>query len=406
MGKLLEGIKIVELATFIAAPAATRFLADLGAEVIKIEPPKGDPLRYTAPSEGRPLSQEENTTFDLENANKKGICINTKDPKGKEILHKLLAECDVFVTNNRPQALAKQGLDYETFHKMYPKVVYATCTGYGEKGPDKDLPGFDFTSYFARGGYLGTLYPQGSEPQMVVPGLGDHNVGMNLAAGILAAIIHAQKTGEGEKVTSSLFHSALFNIGIMIQAAQYPETGQPYPVDRTKQANPLLSCWKTKDGRYIQTCAPNYDTYYEPLMRALGREDLVGNEKYFPIKNLVENNLSQEMYFIIKDEMEKKTVEELTKVLTEVDMPFAKAQLWEEILEDEQAWANDYLMKMDYPSGEKALVRPPVLFENMGLPEVEKAPLLGKDNEEVLKELGYSDDEIKNFKEAGVTIQW
>ena len=147
--KPLVGIKVVELATFIAVPACGRFLADMGAEVIKIESPKGDNIRYTAPTEGRPLDQYENTTFDLENANKRGIALNTKTEAGREILFKLLDTADIFLTNWRPDALERAALDYDSLKDRYPRLVYANLTGYGETGPDRDLPGFDFTSFFA-----------------------------------------------------------------------------------------------------------------------------------------------------------------------------------------------------------------------------------------------------------------
>ena len=140
MSKPLEGVKVVELATFIAAASAGRFMADLGADVIEVEAANGDPLRFTAPSEGRPLDMYENTTWELENANKRCISLNTKTEEGKEALFKLLDTADVFITNWRVQALERAGLDYETLKVRYPKLVYAICTGYGEFGPDKDLP--------------------------------------------------------------------------------------------------------------------------------------------------------------------------------------------------------------------------------------------------------------------------
>ena len=145
----LEGVKVLELATFIAAPCCARFLADLGAEVIKVEAPAGDPLRYTAVNEGRPQDQKENTSYDLENAGKTCVCLNTKTPAGREALEKLISEADIFITNWRQNPLKKAGLDYETLHAKYPKLVYGFVSGYGEKGPDKDLPGFDFTAFFA-----------------------------------------------------------------------------------------------------------------------------------------------------------------------------------------------------------------------------------------------------------------
>ena len=266
MSKPLEGVKVIELATFIAAATAGRFMADLGADVIKIESAKGDPLRYTAPSEGRPLDMYENTTWDLENGNKRCISLNMKTPEGKEAFFKLLDSADVLITNWRVQALQRAGLDYETLKERYPKLVYAICTGYGEYGPDKDLPGFDFTAFFARGGYFETLRQRSDVPFNGAPGVGDHNVGMNLVAGILAALYQAKTKGVGEKVETSLFESAVYNMGMMVQASNYEGIAQQYPINIRNGANPFNSAWHTADDRYIQTCMPDYNTYYKKFI--------------------------------------------------------------------------------------------------------------------------------------------
>ncbi|MDQ0508494.1 Formyl-coenzyme A transferase [Aedoeadaptatus ivorii] len=404
--KPLEGVKVVELATFIAAATTGRFLADLGADVIKIESAKGDPLRYTAPSEGRPLDMYENTTWELENANKRCLSINTRDERGKEALFKLLEDADILITNWRVGALQRAGLDYETLKKKFPKLVYGIITGYGEFGPDKDLPGFDFTSFFARGGYLETLRQKDDVPFNVVPGVGDHNVGMNLACGLLAALYHAKMTGEGEKVETSLFETAIFNMGMMVQAAQYPDYGSTYPINVRESNNPFLACWKSKDGRYVQTCMPDYNTYFERFMTALGLTQYLNDDRYFPVTNLQENKLGPDLYDAIMERFGTKTLDEWNEILVEADIPFALAKNWEEILEDEQAWANNCFYKMDYPNGERILVNQPVRYHEMGATEYNKGPLIGEHSVEVLKELGYSDEEIQNMLDEKVAYVW
>ena len=394
----LEGVKVVELANFIAAATAGRFLADLGADVIKIESSKGDPLRYSAPSEGRPLDMYENTTWELENANKRCISINMKDPKGKEAFFKLLDKADILITNWRVQALERAGVDYESLKDKYPKLVYAMCTGYGEFGPDKDLPGFDFTAFFARGGYLDSLRQKGTVPMNVVPGLGDHNVGMNLAAGILAALYQAKMTGKGEKVTTSLFESAIYNMGMMVQGAQYTNVGKKYPISIREADNPFNAAWRTKDDRFIQTCMPDFNTYYKKFIVAIGREDLVENENYFPIQNLQSKGLGTELYDICMEAIGKKTVAEWKEILSAFDIPFGVAQSWEEILEDEQAWANNCFYKMKFDNGnERILVCSPVNFAEMGPAPYNRAPLIGEQGMEIMKELGYNNEEITEF---------
>lgn len=405
--KLLEGVKVVELANFIAAATAGRFLADLGADVIKVESAKGDPLRYTAPSEGRPLDMFENTTWELENANKRNISINTKTEEGKAILFRLLEEADVLITNWRVGALQRAGLDYETLKQRFPKLVYGMITGYGEKGPDKDLPGFDFTAFFARGGYLEMLRQRDSVPMNVVPGVGDHNVGMNLAAGLLAALYHAEKTGQGEKVETSLFESAIFNMGMMVQAAQYKDVGATYPINIREADNPFNAAWHTGDDRYIQTCMPDYNTYYKKFMAAIGREELVDSEEFFPVQTLQRLGKGPELYDIVMQAFSAKTCEQWAEVLTAADIPFSVAQNWEEILEDPQAWANDCFYKMKYENGnERTLVHQPVKFEEMGTPAYGRGPMIGEQSEEILKELGYQAEEIEAIRTGGHVYFW
>lgn len=407
MSKPLEGIRVVEMATFIAAASAGRFMADLGADVIKIESAKGDPLRHTAPSEGRPLDMYENTTWDLENGNKRCISLNMKDPAGKEAFFKLLDTADVLITNWRVQALERAGLDYETLKARYPKLVYAICTGYGEYGPDKDLPGFDFTAFFARGGYLDSLRQRGTVPMNVVPGLGDHNVGMNLAAGICAALLQAKLKGVGEKVETSLFESAIFNMGMMIQASNYEGIAQNYPIDVRKSANPFNAAWRTKDDRFIQTCMPDFNTYYKAFITAVGREDLADSQEYFPILTCQEKGLTSELYDIVMDAFSKKTVAEWTLILEAADIPFALAKNWMEIRNDKQAEANNCFYDMTYSNGNtRRLVRLPVKFQEMGVPEYKTGPLIGEQGAEVLKELGYEDAQIKEMQDKGALFVW
>ena len=403
MSKPLEGVKVIELATFIAAAAAGRFLADLGADVIKVESAGGDPLRYTAPSEGRPLDMYENTTWDLENANKRCISINLKAESGREAFFKLLEGADVLITNWRVQALERAGLDYDSVKTRFPKLVYALCTGYGEFGPDKDLPGFDFTGFFARGGYLDSLRQKGTVPMNVVPGLGDHNVGMNLAAGILAALFQARTKGIGEKVETSLFESAVYNMGMMIQASNYEGIAQNYPIDVRESANPFNAAWRTRDDRFIQTCMPDYNTYYARFMKAIGREDLAESDRYFPVLEMQRNKLGTEVYDIVMEAVGKKTAKEWERILEEADIPFALAKNWMEIREDKQAEANHCFYDMEYPNGNvRRLVRPPVKFAGMGVPEYKRGPLIGEQGAEILKELGYGEEEITKMKEEKV----
>lgn len=397
--KALEGVIVVELATFIAVPAAGRILADMGATVIKIESLDGDNLRYTAPTEGRPLDQYENTTFDLENANKQGIALNTKTEAGRKILFQLLEDADIFLTNWRPKARMRAGLDYESLKARFPSLVYACVTGYGESGPDQDLPGFDYTAFFARAGILGSLYQKDTVPMNVIPGLGDHQCAMALVSGALAAYIRAINTGEGEYVSTNLLHTSIYTQAIMIQAAQYPDYGQPYPIDRRTTTSPFVLAYKTRDERFIQICMPVYDAYYPKFISCIGRPDLAEDERYTRLQEVAKHKRSSEVYDIIWQQMSQKTASEWQGIFIENDIPFSVAQTWEEVLKDEQAWAIDVFYSMKYDNGsEKALVRPPIAMQECGLPEYQRAPLLGEDSPQILHDLGYSEEEIARLE--------
>lgn len=404
--QLLKGVKVVELASFIAAATAGRFLADQGAEVVKIEAKRGDPLRFTAPTEGRPLDAYENTTWDLENANKRCISIDTRTEAGKKILFELLDEADIFITNFRTRSLAKQGLDYDSLSKRYPKLVYGIVTGYGEHGPDRDLPGFDFTGFYARGGYLESMRQRTERPFNPIPGSGDHNVGMNLAAGLLAALWNADKTGKGDKVETSLFETAIYNMGMLIQAAQYPEHGVNYPIDVREAANVLIAAWPTSDGRYIQTCMPDFNHYFASFMRAIGLDELVDDERYFPIKNLVANGKGPDLYDRITQVFSTRPAREWLDILSEHDIPHGIAANFAEILEDPQAWENDCFRTVSYPKGDKVLVNGPVRFQQAGKPDYRLGGTIGAATRDVLRDLGYAESQIDELFASGVAYSF
>ena len=402
--KPLMGVKVIELATFVAAPAAAKALADWGAEVIKIESLRGDDLRRTPPLQKMPLNDMENVSFDLENGNKKGIAIDLKTPEGKEILFKLLDNADVFITNWRTDALIRSNLSYEELKARYKKLIFAQVTGYGDKGPDKDLPGYDYTSYYARGGIMGTLFEKGTSPMNLVPGLGDHQVGLFLAAGICAALYGAQKTGKGEKVTVSLFHTAVYGMAINVQSAQYGKNH--YPISRRDTSSPLLNSYKTKDDRWLEIAMPPYDIFFKRFIAALERPELAEDEGFSTYANLVKHHNVTNLCMILEECFESKTLKEWKQILEEGDFPFAVAQEWEEILEDKQAWESDVLCEKEYPTGNtRTLVRTPVMFEEMGLPEYNHGPLMGEHTTDILLGLGYSEEEVKQLQENKTIIQ-
>lgn len=401
----LEGIRVVELSTFIAAATTGRFFANMGADVIKLESGKGDPERNGAVGEGINPDPLENTTWEQENGNKRGLALDLKSPRGREAFFKLLGTADIFITNTRPAALQRMGIGYEDLKDRFPKLVYGLVTGYGEYGPAKDVPGFDLTAFFSRGGYVDAMRQKDGIPFNMVPGLGDHNVGLNLAAGLLAALFQAQRTGKGDKVECSLYETSVFNMSMNIAAAQYPQFGMHYPINIHESQNPCNGAFRTKDDRFIQMCFPQYNLYFRSFITALGRGDLV-TDAYYPQENMIKNRLSTELYNAITDAFRTKTVEEWEKILTEADVPFAKCFSLEEILEDEQAWANGCLYKTTFRNGnERILVDQPVRIRSMGDYDHRRAPDIGEHTPDILAEIGYSQEEIQGFLQDGVAFQ-
>ena len=405
MSDALKGVKVIELATFVAAPSCGLFLANQGAEVIRIESKGGDQIRWTAASEWRSESPYENTTFDMINANKKCIALDLKSAEGREILFKLLEKADVFITNWREKALEKQGLSYDSIHERFPKLVYAGVSGYGQKGPDKDLPGYDFTAFWARGGIVGSLKDRDFRPFILTSGFGDSIAGMALCEGVLAAYIKALRTGVGERVHVSLLHTAVYCQATMLVAEQFRDIGRSYPLSYKEINNPFNGTYMTSDGRYIQTCVPPFNMLFPKYMNAIGRPDLIGVPRY-TIESIQQNDLYDEFISILEDAFSKKTAEEWKAIMTEADIPFSICQTWSEVLEDPQVNATDVFYDMHYPTGlDLKLVRHPTMIGDE-LPDYKIAPYLGKDSEEVLHDLGYSPAEIRRMHDDGIFCTW
>ena len=216
---------------------------------------------------------------------------------------------------------------------------------------------------------------ESSLPMLTVAGFGDHQVAMNLAAGVLAALFRAKMTREGDKVVVSLFHSAVWDISLVLQASQYGAECMQYPMTRDKLANPLIVCHRTKDNRWIQISMPQYNRHFPIFMKAIGHPEMAENPKFYPQDALQANR--KEFYDWLVEEMATRTLDEWCELLKANDLPYAVAQNWDELLEDEQAWASDIFCELDYSNGSKrTMVRPPVMFEETGLPEYKRGPYL------------------------------
>lgn len=398
MEKPLQGIRVVELATFVAAPTCGRLMADMGAEVIKIEQPQGDSWRDTGYKPGY-FSRKHNPIYDLYNSGKKHISINVKTPEGMEAMHKLLKRADVFITNLRAGALARNGLDYETLKVKYPSLVYGYMLGFGEKGPDKDLPAFDTTAFWSRGGFLRDLGDGGSDMPVTAPaGIGDAFTGYLLVTQVMAALLRRTRDGKGELVKAGLYHNAVFGMGTMNIVTQDPDP-TIRPIAR-KDGPVHMGAFCCADGEWIYFIKGSVKEYDKKIATILGLDALIGDPRYADPGAIEANR--ETLYPMFRDAFLKEPSNYWLDKLHEIDVGAVQMCHFSDVSKDEQAWVNDYLENVQFPDGVSGVMpTSPLEMESVGKVATKPAPLVGYDTQEVLQELGYSQEEIQKMHATG-----
>lgn len=403
---LLKGIKIVDFTTYAAAPCSVRMLADWGADVIKVEGFSGDPMRAFGANLGdTPYTEEENPVWEYENGNKRGISVDLKTEKGMEIMNKLLSEADAFVSNVRAASLDKLGLSYEKLHEKYPKLVVGVISGYGLYGKDAPRPGYDVVAFWAKGGALIDMSPDGKAPVTAPYATGDHTCGLALASGILGGILKAKNTGIGEKIVVSLYGTSIWANSLMIIGTQY---GVQYPQSRYNPGNPLINSYKCKDGKWITLTILAYERYWDTFCDIFGLDDIKNEPAYRKLQTVVaDKEILEHCVRRIEEQFILQDREYWAEKLVEADIPFERTLQWKDIPTDQQAIDNNYVKEFKMKSGNTFMLpMTPVQFEgNEGL-DSKPAPLLGEHTEEVISELGYSKAEIEQMIKDGIIKQY
>ena len=395
MSKPLEGIRVIELGAYVSATTTGRILADMGAEVIKIERPEGDGWRNT----GRGtcyghFCDEENPVYELYNTGKKHIVLNIKTESGMAALHELLASADIFLTNNRPKALKKNGLDWETLRALYPRLIYAIVLGYGDKGPDATTPAFDTTAYWARTG-MALDFSFCDETGKCLPintpwSVGDTPTGMFLVSEINAALYARERTGKGDYVVSSLYHIGMFQAGSMyVRSRDY---GQKFPMQLHERG--IASMYPCHDGSWLLVQLIDAQALYPKLYPLLGKPEWCDDPRFNSIEGRTAN--AKYVYDEIGKVLYTKTADEWEELSKKVDLQLVRMRHFNDIPKDEQAWANGYLEMVHYPNGAiEPIVTSPVEMESVGTLHSLPCSPVGGDTAEVLKTvLGYSDEKI------------
>lgn len=402
----LEGVKVIELSTMVAAGSCGRMLADWGCDIIKVETADGDMFRYFPKTFYVPCTMDENPLFDNLNAGKRGIVLDLKTTEGMEAMHRMLADADIFLTNTRPKALKRLGLDYDQLKARYPKLIMASINGFGEKGPKADDPGFDTVAFWASSGFNADMMVESSEsyPVYGAAGPGDIITAMGLCYAIVSALYKRDRTGEGDYVTTSLYGTALWCFHIMAVATE-EQYGYQYPKTR-ENSSPTASPFRTKDGEWIMTTILQIEKQWPILCQALGVPEMGDDPRYCTAIAQRDPEVRKYLMKRLAEIYATKTADEWCKILTEADIVNDKLAHYKDMEHSEQAWANEYIHEVICPNGKKSiLVRPAMRSKKMGIPTWKRGPMLGEHTEEVLREFGYSEEQIRDMEAKSAAVQ-
>lgn len=397
----LEGLKVVELATVVATPISARLLSDYGAEVIKVEAPRGDLLRMTGVWHMLPTEDDNNPLFDLCNSGKKMITVDMKTEEGMKIFHRLLSQADIFLSNIRVQSLRRMKIDYDSIKEQYPSLIYAHFSGFGLKGEDANKPGYDSTAFWMRTGATTDITTPGSFPIRPSFAMGDIATASEFVAAILMAVIGRQKTGKGCMVTTSLLQSGIWCNAVAVMNAQ-PQYGKQYPVERFLPGNPMSDYYECSDGEYMALSQNDYVKDKQLFVELFDFPELAQDPDLDTLGTMAESGKIPFVAKKMQEEFLKYSSREWDQILTEHDVPHQLAGHFRSTYLDPQAQAMDAFDEVSYPGDTvTAIPRPPFEISGFERRPFEKTGAMGRDTDEVLHDLGYSEKEIKQMREAG-----
>jgi formyl-CoA transferase len=394
---VFSGLKVVDLASFIAGPGAATILSDFGAEVIKVEPPGfGDPHRQTYRIPPQPRSND-NYAWHLNNRNKRGMAVDLKSPQAREILERLVKWADVLIINF-PQPVRKRlGLTYEDVSPWNSRLIYADISGYGDDGPDADLPGFDLTAYWARSGLLALTRDAGAPPTLPVSGSGDHATAMGLYSAIVTGLYRRDRTGKGAHVTTSLIGEGIWSCAMSVQAALCG--AQFFPLhDRKNPPNAVFNVYQTSDDNWFILLVPDKD--WPAFATGIGRSELLSDARF--TDNARRGANSAALAEILDKAFAAQPLAHWREVLDHAHITYGIVRSPCDVINDPQLLANDIIVPLE-GAGEhlKFTVSNPLKVHDVPKVKARRAPDLGEHNEELLKQLGFTSGEIDSLRASG-----
>lgn len=400
---LLEGLHVVDLASFIAGPAAAAVLGDFGADVVKVEPPHvGDAYRSLSRVPPNPHVDGVNYPWQLDNRNKRSIALNLKSPGARPVLESLVRWADVLVTNFPPRTREKLGLEYDALAPLNPRLIYADVTGFGEEGPDAHQPGFDVTAYWARSGLMDLTRQRDVPPAMNAFGSGDHSTAITLFAGIMTALYRREKTGQGARVTASLLAEGAWAASMWLQAVLVGAK-PPRPIDRSDPPNALANMYRTADDRWIVLVFANEDKQVPPFLKAIGHPEAADNPRYADTPSRRAH--AAEIVALLDKTFAIRSLAEWREVLDAGGLTYGVVQTLEECAQDPQLLANRVFVPIDDGSDEPHLtIDSPVRLVQEQKVRPGPAPDLGEHTESVLRDLGFDTAGIEELREAETVV--
>lgn len=393
---IFSGLKVVDLSSFVAAPGAAVILSDFGADVIKVEPPQGDMWRQGHRTPVQPQS-EDAYQWHLANRNKRSIVLDLKSPGAQQVVFELANWADVFIVNTPHHARKKLKLEYEDVAGWNPRLIYADLTGFGENGPDADLPGFDVTAYWARSGLLSMTRDAGVPPTWPVGGSGDNATAVGLYSAIVTALYRRERTGKGSHVTTSLLAQGVWSASVSIQAAL---AGAKFPPmhDRMHPANAAMNVYRSSDGTwFVLIVTPDK---FVTVVKAIGRADLLTDPRFSSPAQIMANMTPLAAIF---DELfGAQPMAHWHSVFAGLSVTFGEVRGPQEVINDPQLKENEIIVPLE-GAGAKltSTISSPIQVHGIAKEPARRAADLGEHTEEILGEFGFDAKDIESLRESG-----